>query len=159
MSGKCLTVTMGTALLCLFHVSLGQAQEMKGSGRVSFVRHSSETFQLPDGTTGQRLHSKGVVIANEPTHPFHLSTQDCLGTYLMDSDGAVSSANGYCDGIDRDGHIWWIWWKNDQEGGSWGFLGGTGKWDGTEGGGTTKYELQSPDGRVVISWEGSWKMN
>ena len=158
MTSKCRRAAIGTVLVCLIHTTLSQAQDVKGSGRVSYVPHASETFELPDGTAGQRLHLKGVVTANEPTNSIHFSTQDCFGTYLMNSDGTISSASGYCDGIDRDGHIWWIWWKGDQAGSSWGFLGGTGKYDGVEGGGTTKTELLSPDGRLVDSWEGSWKM-
>ncbi len=146
----------GIVVSCLLGASLAAAQEVKGKGHVVYVPHSTETFKLADGTPAMRMQSKGVVLAADPATSIHLSTQDCSGTYVMNVDGTMRTASGYCDGIDKDGHVWWIWWKGNQAGSNWGFLGGTGKYEGIKGGGTTKTEMQAADGRLVISWEGNW---
>ena len=39
---------------------------------------------------------------------------------------------------------------------TWGFLGGTGKFAGVTGGGATAVIGGTPDGRVVVRWQGSW---
>ncbi len=137
---------------------MAQAQTVTGSGWVTYVPHSTETLVLPDGNTLERSHLKGVVIAADPEVPFHLSSQDCSGTNVLGSDGAPLLGSGYCEGVDRDGDVWWIWWRNAPDGDTWGFTAGTGKYEGIEGGGTTQPQFQGSDGRFVISWEGTWQM-
>lgn len=144
------------SMMCLGLASTASAAGSKYEGTVTYVAVSSETTKQADGKTVLRDHSKGVVLSTDPTASIHLSTQDCYGTNLMGTDGKPMMANGYCDGIDKDGDIWWIWWHDGADGNRWGFIGGTGKYDGVKGGGTTTPIAQFPDGRVVIHWEGSW---
>ena len=120
---------------------------------------NSETFELPDGQPAMRTHQRGTVLAEDESSSIHLSSQDCFGTMLLNADGSAAPGYGYCDGIDRDGDMWTIWWKNETgEGSVWGYLGGTGKYVGVEGGGTTQNVLRSPDGRMVITWKGKWTL-
>ena len=146
----------GIGASCLLGASLATAQEVKAKGHVVYVPHSTENFKLEDGTPAMRMQSKGVVLATDPAISMHLSNQDCSGLYLMNANGTMKIASGYCDAIDKDGHVWWIWWKGSAAGGDWGFIGGTGKFEGIKGGGTTKTERQAADGRLTISWEGTW---
>ena len=132
--------------------------ESKGDGTVTYVPTRTEAVEQPDGTMLQHSVLRGVVLANDPSVPFHLSPQDCPGTNLIGADGTPIRGHGYCVGVDRDGDVWWIWWLLSPDKNTWGFLGGTGKYVGIEGGGTTETLAQTPDGTLVISWEGTWRM-
>jgi hypothetical protein len=132
---------------------------MTGSGTVTYIPASMENVERPDGTIFQRSHLKGVVVATDAAVPFHLSNQDCVGGNIIGADGALLDGHGYCDGVDADGDVWWIWWHNSVDENVWGFMGGTGKYEGIEGGGTTQVQSQSADGRMVITWEGTWQTN
>jgi hypothetical protein len=76
---------------------------------------------------------------------------------LISADGSTDG-HGYCDAVDADGDRWWIWWNNTPESNRWGFIGGTGKYEGIKGGGTTTPLAQMADGRAAITWNGSWTM-
>lgn len=47
---------------------------------------------------------------------------------------------------------------NGPDGNTWGFTGGTGKYEGITGGGTTTTLAQMADGRTAITWDGTWTM-
>ncbi len=127
-----------------------------GSGTVTYVPVASETMQDSSGKTITRDHLKGVILASDPGIKFHLATQDCKGTTVVSAYGNDLVVKGYCDAIDRDGDVWWLWYDGTAQGSTWGILGGTGKYAGMTGGGTTTTEKPAPDGRFVIHWEGSW---
>ncbi|MGH7462819.1 MAG: hypothetical protein ACREMA_17575 [Longimicrobiales bacterium] len=130
------------------------AAEVSGKGSVTFVT-SSEVSDLKHGNKLVRTHFKGVVLADDPKSSLHKSLQDCSGTTLLNKAGEQQSGAGYCAGTDPDGDIWWISWRSNATGSDWSFIGGTGKHQGTKGGGKTLNVLQTSD-RLVISWEGSW---
>ena len=134
------------------------AQTTSGQGTVTYIQHSSEEVNLAGGTTLMRAHLKGVVLADDPSVPFHMSPQDCIGANILGRDGLPLAGYGHCEGVDQAGHAWFIWYHNSPDGNTWGFMGGTGKYEGIEGGGTTQDNPPSPDGRLVISWEGTWTM-
>jgi hypothetical protein len=156
------TLAAGVAALVLLAAGVSgtvQAQQQSGSGTATYVPVKTKTTELPDGTMLQRVHSQSVVMADDPAAvPFHMSPQDCFGANHLDADGTMVVGRGYCDAMDRDGDVWWIWWTSSPTGGTWGFMGGTGKYAGIEGGGTTMPQGQTPDGRLVITWEGTWEM-
>ena len=52
----------------------------------------------------------------------------------------------------------WIWFWNGADGGEWGIINGTGKFEGMTGGGTSVPEAADPDGRFAIRWEGTFNM-
>jgi hypothetical protein len=144
-------------LLAAGFATTAQAQQT-GSGTATYVPAKIKKMELPDGTMLERSHLRTVVVADDPAVPFHMSTQDCLGTNILDAEGNLLTGRGYCDGVDGDGDVWWIWWNNGPTGGDWGFMGGTGKYEGITGGGTTTFEGATPDSRLVITWEGSWEV-
>ena len=141
-------------LALVAYCGIAHAEGMRGEGQVVYVEHESEEFELRDGRRGLRVHNKGVVTSDRREIPFHMGTQDCLGTTVVSADGSIASSGGYCDGIDRDGDVWLISWYN----GYWTFLGGTGKYERIEGGGTTRQGPPKADGRTVVLWEGEWRM-
>ena len=132
---------------------------MTGSGTVTYGPSEPEVRELPDGRTLLRVPFKGIILSDDGTGPFHLSSQDCQGTVILAADGSQEIGRGYCDAVDADGDVWWLSWMNRGDERSCQILGGTGKFVGLEGGGTTTELLpQLPDGRQTISWEGSWQM-
>lgn len=132
--------------------------EEKGSGTVTYAPAEVDNQSLADGSMIQRSHIMGIVLADDPSNSIHLASQDCFGTTLISADGSAHG-HGYCDAVDADGDRWWIWWNNTPESNRWGFIGGTGKYEGIKGGGTTTALAQMADGRTAVTWEGSWTMN
>lgn len=146
------------ALSSLVIVASAEAAEFKGAGTNVYVPANSDVNQISEEMSLLRTQSRTIILSEDSEVPFHLAPQDCSGTYILDKDQEITGGNGYCDSVDSDGDVWWMWWKLDGEKGSWGVLGGTGKYDGMTGGGTTEILSQSPDGRFALQWEGSWKM-
>ena len=146
----------GVVLFGLSWTPSVQAEEVEGGGYATYVTVSSEEFELAEGRPAIRIHQKGSIIAEDT--PFHLGSQDCFATIILAAEGSPLTAYGYCDATDRDGDLWTVWFKNEQGGRrTWGFLGGTGKYVGIEGEGTSKEEMQSKD-RTVITWKGKWTL-
>lgn len=134
------------------------AAEGKGQGTVTYINVSDDSSKRADGSMLVRNHSKGVVLCDDDSAPIHMNAQDCYGTNIIGADGNLIVASGYCDAADKDGDMWWIWWRSEGGKDTWGFMGGTGKFEGIKGGGTTSTLAMYPDGRQVISWEGTWQM-
>ena len=141
--------------LCAYGV---EAAEFTGSGDLTYITVDSETHERADGTVIARNHSKSVIRADDPSVPFHLATQDCIGTTVIRTDGG-QAGSGYCDAVDKDGDVWWIWWRSNRNGSTWSFIDGTGKYEGIKGGGTTSIEAAYPDGRMAMTWNGSLILN
>lgn len=140
------------AMMVLVSASSAVA-EGSGSGTATYMIVYDDTTTMSDGSALRRTHQKGIVLADGEGVPFANSIQDCLGVNILDVDGNVTQQAGYCDGVDPDGDVWVIWFRDND----WGFFSGTGKYDEIEGGGTTTPVLLTPDGRLTITWEGSWK--
>jgi hypothetical protein len=145
------------AMIFTFLAAPATAGDEKGSGTVTYGPAEVENAWLPDGSMLQRSHIKGIVLADDPSNSIHLASQDCFGTTVI-AEGGAAVGNGYCDAVDADGDRWWIWWHNGSDGNTWGFMGGTGKYEGITGGGTTKSLAQMADGRAAITWDGHWTM-
>jgi len=50
---------------------------MTGGGTLTFGQNSPEIVELADGRSLLRTSNSGVYVADDPTGPFHLATQDC----------------------------------------------------------------------------------
>lgn len=135
-----------------------QAKEVKVSGTNTYVPTDSDVTPLTDEANLLRTQSRSVLVTDDPELPFHLSTQDCAGTYLLDANGQVDSGYGYCDVVDGDNDIWWLSWTTKGDDGTWTVMGGTGKYEGMTGEGTSKVLSQSADGRFALRWEGTANM-
>jgi beta-xylosidase len=134
------------------------AAEYMGSGTVTYVPASTAVTQLAGGRSLIKSHIKGVILSNDTANPIHLSAQDCDGATILAADGKQIAASGSCHAVDTDGDVWTLWYHNSAAGNNWGVIGGTGKYDGMTGGGTTSPLADLPDGRFVISWDGAWQM-
>ena len=156
--------TKSWAAIAIFALVIGSvaapatAGDEMGSGTVTYAPAMVETVELPNGGMMQRSHIMGIVLADDPSNSIHLASQDCFGTTVVSADG-TAVGNGYCDAVDANGDRWWIWWHNSPDANTWGFMGGTGKYEGIKGGGTTTPLAQMADGRTAIMWDGHWTMN
>lgn len=153
-----------TATVLAFGFLVGAAaqaqaqQQGQGSGRTTGVPVTDVTLQAPDGRTIQRQTFSGFSIADDPGNPFHQTNVTCTFTTAVAADGETVSQGAFCDGIDRDWDVFWLWGRGNQDGGTWSLIGGTGKFEGIEGGGTSTTAATWPDGKIIFSWEGSWTM-
>jgi hypothetical protein len=132
------------------------ARETRGSGEGAYVTMHEESSELPGGRTLRHYRTAGFVTS-DPASPFHRTEQDCSGTEVSGAGNESVSDAGYCVGTDPEGDVWWIWFRGDDEGGIWGLLGGTGKFEKLKGGGSLRYVHRWPSGKYTIKWEGTWE--
>ena len=134
------------------------AQEISGGGYAAYMQTGANSVDLADGGTRVDQTLDGYVMTDDPDNPFHLTAQDCASTNLMNADGSLQRSSGYCASRDSEGDMYWIWFWNAPEESQWGLIGGTGKFEGITGGGTSEAVAADPDGRFVVLWEGTWTM-
>jgi hypothetical protein len=153
-----LSTVAAAAFLLLATVSGAKGgQKVTGSGHSFYVPKSSETYKLSDGRSVQQAAEAGYTTTAQPDNPLNMNTENCSGTTITSADGKTGTGSGYCVSFDPSGDAAWIWWRGDLDGGTWGFIDGTGKFKGVDGGGTWKTARQWPDGKFVNSWEGTWQ--
>ena len=148
--------TVALMICCVLGVAgsvAAQTYELKGHS--TWAPESVSTITLEDGRTVTRQILKGTAINDDPNTPLSWASQDCMFTTVTAADGKSFSSGGSCDGIDKDGDVYWAYGKADENGGKWWYLGGTGKFEGLEGGGTYQLALQWPDGKVLATWDGT----
>jgi hypothetical protein len=154
MKSRHITRNLIIAILAATPVTAAQAANVKVDATVTYVTVSNDSSKLSDGRTVMRLHQKGIIRASDAKSPFNFNSQDCVGTVVVGKDGKSAQAAGYCDAIDKDGDVWWLWWSDSAAGNPWGVISGTGKYEGMTGGGTTLTDVQLPDGSVSITVKG-----
>ena len=154
-----LSAVAAAAFLLLATVSGAKGgQKVTGSGHAFRVPKASETYKLSDGRSVQQESDAGYLMAAQPDNPLNMNTQNCSGTMIASADGKTGTGSGYCISFDSDGDAAWMWWRGDLDGGTWGFMDGTGKFKGVDGGGTWKTKQRSADGKFIDTWEGTWQM-
>jgi hypothetical protein len=152
------------ALYTLSSVALGAwttpvaAGEMKDTGTVTYQTTQLTHSPLAGGKFLTEVRRTGVVVANNPPHPFHLASQDCLGTEIGDGKGLPEEGHGTCVNVDKDGDVWWFSYSNKGDDRKWSVVSGTGKYVGMTGGGTTKILVATPDGRLTIAFAATLNM-
>ena len=147
----CKTVLAGAMLMALGQGAV--AGETKVSGKVVYIAAPISTSALAGGKSLRRTQLKGVVLADGASF-LNLNAQDCMGTSLIDANGTEVDATGSCTASDKDGDTWSIWYHNTLESRSWTIIGGTGKFHGMTGSGTTTALGATADGRVTVSYAG-----
>jgi hypothetical protein len=159
LSRQTLRTGAAAVLLLLAPVPGAQAaQKVSGSGYGFYVRKSRDTYKLADERKVDQESNTGYLTTAQPDNPLNMNTQNCSGTTIADSDGKTGSGSGYCINFDADGDAAWMWFRGDLNAGTWGFIDGTGKFKGIDGGGTWKTKQRSPDGKFINTWEGTWQM-
>ena len=134
------------------------AETYELSGASTWNPESVSTMTLPDGRILTRQTLRGTAIADDPNTPLSMASQDCMFTTVTAADGKSFNTGGSCDGVDKDGDVYWAVGTASEEGGTWRYIGGTGKFEGLEGGGTYQLALEWPDGKVMATWDGKATM-
>ena len=133
-----------------------QAQETSATGHSVYFPGTQKVVELSDGRSAVDTTFDGYVITDDENSTFNLVAQDCAGTDLMSADGALVISSGYCAGRDRDGDMYWFSYWNTPESNKWTLTGGTGKFEGIRGGGTSRPLAMHEDGTFSLRWEGTW---
>ena len=151
-----LVLTLSLGILVLAPAAAAQERSISGYG--VYVPDDASSVTLADGRTVADAPIRGVLIEDDPESPIHLASQDCAGKDVFGSDGALLQSVGSCTGIDADGDLYHVSYFNTPEQGRYRFTGGTCKFAGVEGGGTTEFITAGPDGRLTIRYEGTMRM-
>ncbi len=156
MSGRFVTAALATCVLALAVPPDASAQVRTGSGYAVYVPHGQTVQEFSGGTSVVRFFQQGFSLADDPDDPLHMVSFDCSGITAASSAGQMS--HGHCDGINTDSDTYSLWWRGDETGGDWGFIAGTGKYAGINGGGTYQPIAEWPDGRSAVRWTSEWSL-
>jgi len=147
----------GIAILLTGSVGAAAASGSDG-GTITYTIKHIDDQKLANDYMLSRDQYKGLMIAKDPATPFDNAAHNCLGSLVVNPGrGPPLQINGVCDGVDKDGDVFWMWFHDEGNTHTWSFMGGTGKFDGLTGEGTTSQISAGPN-QLVIGWEGSWKM-
>ncbi len=139
-------------------LAMAWAENVTVSGSATYIQNWGETVMLEDGGRLERIHLKTILHDDSPDSPLNMNTQDCTGTGIFDASGNFVMNSGHCQATDLDGDHWSMWYHHTPQGNTWGVVGGTGKFAGATGGGTTVVQTAHADGRVFLTYEGTVEM-
>lgn len=94
-------------------------------------------------------HARGISDSNTPGGPFDRQTYECRS--VLNASKTAVEFTGRCTFVDMDGHKALGAFSGTPAGWTWKFLSGTGKYEGIEGGGTTKPLKQYPRLSAAVS--------
>lgn len=135
-----------------------QTQLATGSGFSAFDMTEAEVEEVSGMRRLMHVRSAGTFYTDEPDSPFNGTSYDCFGTHLLGPGDASLEGHGYCAGVAANGDLWWIDWTGDLVEGQWMFRGGTGIFDGIEGGGTWENQAALSGEEAVTTWRGAWRL-
>jgi hypothetical protein len=121
------------------------------SGHAIYRPVSTDTTTFPDGRTMTRSVENGFVYGEGADNPFDKMTQSCFTVSMAKPGNDAPEQFGHCEGLDKDEDLFVLNFHND----TWTIAGGTGKFAGMKGGGTTKVVETWSDGSYLISWSGT----
>lgn len=117
-----------------------------------------ETTQVSDDVVANVVAQKGFTIFDDTSHPLHLASQDCYGTFVQTPDGTGSS--GYCTIVPAGGGGgYWAAWEGDGNTGTWHVMRSGGSLSGIKASGTFgPVTAQWPDGKFALRVKGNFEM-
>jgi len=132
-------LAVAAALACAPAISLAQplAYDLKlcSTSEATVIDRAGDTTLLA-------VHIRGLSDSNTPGGAFDRQTYECRSVMNAAKPGAEFT--GRCTFVDMDGHKALGTFTGSSAGWTWTFLAGTGKYEGIEGGGTTKPLKQYP---------------
>jgi hypothetical protein len=107
---------------------------------------SEKKIPLPNGNTAILSHFFEMTTTDNANDPMDHLAGSCSAQSIVSKDGKTLAGSGVCFSKDSDGNSLTHWFKLDETGtarcphgcGSYGYLAGTGKFNGVTGGGTWK---------------------
>lgn len=132
-------LAIASALACLPAIALAQ----QTSYDLKLCNTSEATvIDSAGGTTILATHVRGLSDSMTPGGPFDNQTYECRS--VANASKTSVEFTGRCTFVDMDGHKALGAVSGNPKGWTWTFLSGTGKYEGIEGGGTTKPLKQYP---------------
>ena len=130
-------VAVAAILVCAPVFAQEQGYEIRicSTTEASVIDRAGESTILANVT-------RGIADSVKPGGPFDKTTFECRA--VVDASKAGFSYASRCTFVDADGHKVVGGSVGTQEGWTWTFLGGTGKWEGIQGGGTGKSTARYP---------------
>jgi hypothetical protein len=146
-----------TSVLLMYSGDLAWAQQkIEEAGRNVAVR-DNQVSELEEGHIVVLINTKGVIMPDDPSHPFNMAPIDCMGIVEELPDGTYKG-NGYCTNTDPEGDkVFSTWSESSAAESQYELTGGTGKFEGARGEGTyTVTEVSpGPQGWHVVRWQGT----
>lgn len=133
--------TCAVAALLACAPGLALAQERSYEIKVCSVTEASVIDRAGD-TTILANQTRGIADSVPPGGPFDRTSFECRSVINASKAGVDYSSR--CTFVDADGHKVLGASVGNAQGWKWMFLGGTGKWEGIQGGGTGKPIAQYP---------------
>jgi hypothetical protein len=118
-----------------------QAQERSYEIKVCSTAESAVIDKAGEVTIVASV-TRGIADSVTPGGPFDKTAFECRG--VTNASKAGMDYNSRCTFVDADGHRVVGATTGTAQGWTWKFLGGTGKWEGIEGGGTGKFVAPYP---------------
>lgn len=152
-----LAVTLAAALSGPAVVGPAAAEHYETSAYSLFEETNTTRDPLSDGRTIVTIASAGTFVTDNPASPLNQSLYKCFGTFVVSADGAETTGNGFCSGVDPREDVWWVRWSGSIGGGTWTFVDGTGRYQGVTGSGRWQ-QSDAGFGRDVNTWEGTFEL-
>jgi len=136
--------------ILLFSVGSTIAEKFSAKGKTFYVRVNEDDRQLPDGRIVRTTVDTGHLVFADGSPG---RSETCYTTVIHQPGQAKGKGGGHCRTVDVDGDSTWIWLKLNPVGNQWGYIQGTGKFEGITGLGTSKPGKAWPNGNFVVEWE------
>jgi hypothetical protein len=121
------------------------------AGHAIYRPASADVTTFADGRTMTRSIENGFVYGEGAGNPFDKMIQNCYSIAMAKPGSDAVEQFGHCEGLDKDEDLFVLNFHGD----TWTISGGTGKFAGMKGGGTTKVIQTWSDGSYLISWTGT----
>jgi hypothetical protein len=146
---------VAASALLMSSAGLTWAQQKIEEAGTDFVVRDNHLSELEEGHIVVLVNTKGITMTDDASHPLNMTAVDCKGIFDEFSDGSYKG-NGYCIGTDREGHKLISRWSenSDTAESRYEVTGGTGKFEGAKGEGTSTLTEVSPGRRVGTSCGG-----
>ena len=141
--------------ILLLSVGSTMAEKFSAKGKTLYVRVSEEDRELPDGRIVRTTVDTGHFMFADGSPG---RSETCHTTTILQPGRTAGKGGGHCRTVDVDGDSTWSWLKINPGGNQWGYIQGTGKFEGITGEGTSKRVKRWPDGNFVVEWEISYEI-
>ena len=147
---------VAVSVLLMYSGDLAWAQQKIEEAGTNVAVRDNQVSELEEGHIVVFINTKGVIMTDDPSHPFNMTPIDCMGIVEEFPDGKYKG-NGYCTNTDPEGDKLFSSWSEDAAESRYELTGGTGKFEGARGEGTyTVTEVSpGPQGRHVVRWQGT----
>ncbi len=148
-----------TALFWLAASPVTQAGET-GASKGDLIFEKSERINRSRG--GTKLVTRTLIGKSRDKGekgPFNDAYFRCHITFVIyEKSNAPADGSGYCSGIGEQGNTWDLLLDGNQNGGTWKFVDGTGRYENIKGSGTWRRSGEERNMTERYEWKGKWEL-